>query len=132
MTIQTEPVREALVRAGLTAGEADLLHSDIRRLLARLEYHHLLGTLPATAKDGLISLAEACQQLLQELVDSPVNGHPDPSRPCPVCGSVRIAHLVAQDNRACCKECGLPCDLYDRFFDDNTEDARGRAPAKTS
>jgi hypothetical protein len=31
---------------------------------------------------------------------------------CPACGSLRMTYLGTPQRRACCQECGLPCELY--------------------
>jgi hypothetical protein len=103
----------ALADAHLTLEELDRLHTAVVMLMTqlttvRLAYAALNDLLGQLAALELIT-RRVLEWAYAPLLHYGANGQ---LQACPACGSLRVTYLHAPQRRACCQECGLPCDLY--------------------
>jgi hypothetical protein len=107
---------KAIDDAHLTLEELDHLHAAVTSLIQRLTAPHLFPAAPDSLPQPLIALEQATLRAIQKTGDLALHyGTDGQLLACPACGGLRTTCRSAQPHRACCQECGLPCDMYDRF-----------------
>lgn len=105
---------KAIDGAYLTPQEWDHLHAAVTILIQQLTAAHLFQAAPDSLTQLLVALEQATLRALQKTGDPALpSDTAGQRRACPACGSLRITYRRLQPHRACCRECGLPCDLYD-------------------
>lgn len=102
-----------IAAAHLTLEEWDRLHAAVTTLIQHLTATRFLQALPDSLTQPLVALEQATLRAIQRTNDPLLHYDADGQlRACPACSSLRITYLSAQQRRACCQECGLPCDRY--------------------
>jgi hypothetical protein len=106
----------AIDEAHLSLEELDRFHANVKFLSDWLTDSGLVQKLPDALIKLLIHLEQTSFCAIEKTHDPAL--HYDASgqlRACPACGGLRITFLTVQNNRPCCKGCGLPCALYDAY-----------------
>jgi hypothetical protein len=105
---EREPPMNALSELGIE--ELDRLHATVVTLLEQIAASQVVSD---DLVQQLIALKQATRHALEARYTSRL--HHDANGQllaCPACGSLRITYRDAPRRRACCQECGLPCELY--------------------
>jgi hypothetical protein len=93
--------------------ELDRLHATVVTLLEQIGASQFVQVVSSDLVQQLTALEQATRHALEGRyawrLHYDANGQ---LLACPACGSLRITDRDSPRHRACCQECGLPCDLH--------------------